>query len=214
MEVTDVCRDEEKVNKLFQMIRNHELKRLNPPPPGNAIPACLRTNIGFANGRYSATLTQVDLMRGFERTWMAVRRALALLASLATLWTSELHGDDFATWSGVFVKTLDTKHLDLITFGQVRFYNNSRDFLQYFVSQRFVVEVNPYLETGINYTYLPTRLSTDVDFWRQHRMELVLTPRWPVTERTTLELRNWLELRWFDGLTGPRERSRHRLGGK
>ena len=120
--------------------------------------------------------------------------------------------DDFATWNGVSLKILDTEHVDLVTLGQVRLYNNSSELLQYALSQQVVVDLNRFLRTGVNYTFLPTRGSEGDDFIDQHRVELEFTPRWPINDRLTLDLRNRLEIRWIEGFSGTNERVRNRLG--
>jgi len=123
-----------------------------------------------------------------------------------------LLADDFGTWNGIYIRMLNTEHVDLVTLSHARLYDESSELHQYFISQRLVYDAHPNLQTGVNYTHLSIRSDNQFDFTGQHRMELVLTPRWDATEKLKLELRNWLELRWIDRLPGPRLRSRHRLG--
>jgi len=157
----------------------------------------------------------------FQDSFESVRHALLMRAPMKLLLIvlGALIGvlgtaiaDDFGTWSGISVKTLDTKHVDLITVGQARMYNNSSELLQYNISQQVVVDVNRYLRTGVNYTFLPTRKSDADDFTNQHRIELDITPRWPVTDRLAFDLRNRFEIRWIERRAGTDERMRNRLG--
>lgn len=120
--------------------------------------------------------------------------------------------DDFGTWYALSLKMIDTRRVDVVGTAEARFYEDSRELLQYRLTPRLVVDPSRYLRTTVGYTYLPTRRSDADEFIDQHRLEIELTPRWPVNDRLTLELRNRLEVRWIEGLDGTNERSRHRLG--
>lgn len=125
-----------------------------------------------------------------------------------------LCADDFGSWHALSLKVVDTDRVDLVGTAQARFYEGSSELLQYRLTPRLIVDPSRYLRTTLGYTYLPTRLSDSDEFIDQHRLELELTPRWPVNDRLTFELRNRLEIRWIEGLSGTNERSRHRLGAR
>ncbi len=136
--------------------------------------------------------------------------AVALSALIGALGTAS--GADFGTWNGVSVRTLDTEHLDLITIAQARLYNDSSELRQYFISQQVVLDVTRHLRTGINYVFVPTRLSNSDSFIDQHRIEIDLTPRWSMGDRWAFDLRNRLEIGWVEGLAGTKQRMRNRFG--
>jgi len=145
-----------------------------------------------------------------ERIWRAFCGLAALGVTLCSV--ASARADDFGTWQGLSLRVVDTRHVDLVATAEARFYQDSRELLQYRLTPRLVVDANRYLRATLGYTYLPTRSSDSDEFIDQHRMELEVTPRWPVTDRLTLDLRNRLEIRWIEGRSGANERLRHRLG--
>lgn len=143
--------------------------------------------------------------------WLRNLFAIALLSAVVLLNTPVQANGDFATWHGLDLRFLNTDSVDLTSSAELRFFDDSRVLRQVLLRQAMAIDASRFLRFGVHYAYLPTRLPESGDWRDQHRLELEATPRWPVTERLTLDFRNRLDLRWIEGRSGLNERSRHRL---
>jgi hypothetical protein len=121
--------------------------------------------------------------------------------------------DVFASWNALTVKSVDTEYVDLISSVETRFYNTRQGLQQVLMRQSFALQPKSWLGFNVNYAYFPTRLSWDLPWLEEHRLELEAVPRWKLNPLLTLEFRNRLELRWMDHHSGVNERSRHRVKG-
>ncbi len=144
----------------------------------------------------------------FRRTWRPGMTGVFALLAMCSPWARG--GEDVGSWHALSLRFFDNEHWTLSTVGQVRFRDDSSELFAYGVTPQVAYKASAYLRLGMNYTYLPTKPAGGDDFLDQHRWETEVTPRWPVNDWLTLDLRNRFELRWLEGKPGTNERSRHR----
>lgn len=118
--------------------------------------------------------------------------------------------DDFQTWQTVSLRWLDTQTVDLTTVLQTRFYNDSSDFSLGRIGQAVSSDPLPWLRVGVAYRY--TEAKDSAGAWRhQHRGEFQVTPRYRLTDRVSVSLRNRFEWRTAQGANEVHEVLRMRL---
>ncbi|MDP3071600.1 MAG: DUF2490 domain-containing protein [Opitutaceae bacterium] len=119
-------------------------------------------------------------------------------------------GDDFGSWHALSARFLDNHRWTLTGVTQVRIRDDNSQLYAYYFSPQAAFKASPYLRLGLNHTWLPAKPAGGRDFLLQRRWEIEATPRWPVKDWLTFELRNRLEIRRIEGRPDINERSRHR----
>jgi hypothetical protein len=109
-----------------------------------------------------------------------------------------LADSDEGSWNSVTVKWLDTKYVDLVSMGQLRFNRDLSELGGYVLSQRVVADPWEGWTLGVGYSFVPFRGGSRKPWIDQHRMEFEATPRWQLTERVAFSARTRLELRWVE----------------
>jgi len=121
---------------------------------------------------------------------------------------------DLGSWHSVLIDEIARDRVTLRGFVQVRLHDDSSELRQLYLSQLVSVDAHEHLGLGVNYTYLPTRSPGTRTFLDQHRIEVEASPRWRAGQGFEVDIRNRLELRWFEGRRGVNQRSRHRVQGR
>ncbi|OGW85718.1 MAG: hypothetical protein A3C35_02255 [Omnitrophica bacterium RIFCSPHIGHO2_02_FULL_46_11] len=132
-----------------------------------------------------------------------------LLFTPTHLWAE----DDFQYWQRLQIKAIDTKHVDYITYGELRFLDDVSDFGFWQASQKLQLDPIKYLQLGVNYTYLQNEAvdtkTKKKDFKSHHRLELEINPYYQVTHWLKFKTRNRLEFRWIEDAGSDNARFRH-----
>jgi len=132
-------------------------------------------------------------------TFLRISRRLGVTGLICGLALgAAVRADDFQTWQTLSLRWLDTQTVDLTTALQTRFYNDSSDFSLRRIGQVLSSDPLPWLRVGVAYRY--TEAKDSAGAWRhQHRGELQVTPRYRLTDRVSVSLRNRLEWRAAEG---------------
>lgn len=132
-----------------------------------------------------------------------IMNVVVIMVSLSLMTHCAWAKDDFQSWNRVQLKVIDTKYIDYVTYGEMRFTEDAGNTGLWLTSQKVKYDFFKYLGLGTNYTYLETETSnakkTKNEFKYQHRFEIEVIPRWSWKDRIKLSNRNRLEFRWIEG---------------
>lgn len=125
--------------------------------------------------------------------------------------------DDFQYWSQYSLKAIDTKYVDYVSYGELRFFiDDVSDFSYWQTTQRLIFDPFKYLSFGTNYTYLETLTKNSKmkqeEFKHHHRLELEVNPQYELKKwiHVKIKNRNRFEFRWIEDQGSDNGRFRHR----
>lgn len=122
--------------------------------------------------------------------------------------------DDFQYWSQYSVDLLDTDKFNFKIFSDNRFFDDAKDVGFYLVSTRLKYKATKYLDLGMNYSYLNSKVNNPIasrsEFKFHHRVELEVNPYWNLMDWLKLYVRNRYEFRWIEDKGSDNARIRQR----
>jgi hypothetical protein len=140
----------------------------------------------------------------------------AIVALCPLLWVGAIsHADDTQYRSELYVKTLDTKYVDVTVWGQIGISDSTPNPSRYQVGPKVALDACEYLSFGVNYSYFrkesPIPQTDDFEPRDEHRAEFEVNPHYTFHNGVQINLRNRWEHRWFIDTDRQNDRSRHRL---
>lgn len=124
--------------------------------------------------------------------------------------------DDVQYWSQYSLKAIDTKHVDYVSFWDLRFTDDLSDFSYWQATQRLIFDFIPYLSLGTNYTFLEEQVANsktkEEEFKHHHRLELEINPHYELKKwvHVNIKNRNRFEFRWIEDQGSDNGRFRQR----
>ena len=110
---------------------------------------------------------------------------------------------------------LDTKYVDVTTWGQIGFSDSTPNPSRVQVGPKVAFDPWAYLTFGINYSYFQKEVlkTTTGEFETsgEHRAEFEVNPHYTFENGIQINVRNRWEHRWFIDAGGENDRTRHRL---
>lgn len=149
--------------------------------------------------------------RGSSFLQTLVFAALAAVLLSPGSCTKAVAVDDFQTWQWLTVRVWKTNNFRLLLYGDNRMADTSGRQKLFILGPRVRYRLNPNLTLGAGYLFLDAQNLTTGTWRHEHRFDAAITPRFELSENTSLQFRNRLETRWRERADSVAYRSRHRL---
>jgi Protein of unknown function (DUF2490) len=117
---------------------------------------------------------------------------------------------DWQAFNFVSLNYVDTPRFDLYAIDQWRLREGMQETGLFSLSHRAYYHALPWLDLGLNYTWLDARALDGETYIETHRPEFEINPKWHAWG-LDWDLRNRYELRYIEGAESVRPRFRHRL---